>query len=92
MAKIVNLYPVGIQTFSNIREGNYLYVDKTKYIVDFREKKMKYVFLSRPRRFENFFLPLPFKLILREGKNFSKDWPLQIMRRNRSSIQCFILI
>ena len=72
MAKIVNLYPVGIQTFSNIREGNYLYVDKTKYIVDFREKKMKYVFLSRPRRFD-FFLPLPFKLILREGKNFSKD-------------------
>lgn len=39
MAKIVNFYPVGIQTFSNIREGNYLYVDKTKYIVDFREKK-----------------------------------------------------
>ena len=51
MAKIVNFYPVGIQTFSNIRKGNYLYVDKTKYIVDFREKKMKYVFLSRPRRF-----------------------------------------
>ena len=51
MAKIVNFYPVGIQTFSNIREGNYLYVDKTKYIVDFREKKMRYVFLSRPRRF-----------------------------------------
>ena len=51
MAKIVNFYPVGIQTFSNIREGNYLYVDKTQYIVDFREKGMKYVFLSRPRRF-----------------------------------------
>ena len=51
MAKIVNFYPVGIQTFSNIREENYLYVDKTQYIVDFREKKMKYVFLSRPRRF-----------------------------------------
>mgnify|MGYP003227803641 CR=1 FL=1 len=51
MAKIVNFYPVGIQTFSNIREGDYLYIDKTKYIVDFREKKMRYVFLSRPRRF-----------------------------------------
>ena len=51
MAKIVNFYPVGIQTFSNIREENYLYVDKTQYILDFREKKMKYVFLSRPRRF-----------------------------------------
>ena len=51
MAKIVNFYPVGIQTFENIREGNYLYVDKTKYIVNFREKKMKFIFLSRPRRF-----------------------------------------
>ncbi len=51
MEEIVNKYPVGIQTFSNIREGNYLYVDKTKYIVDFRRKGMKYIFLSRPRRF-----------------------------------------
>ncbi len=51
MAKIVNKYPVGIQTFSKIREANYLYVDKTKYIVDFREKQMSYIFLSRPRRF-----------------------------------------
>ena len=51
MAKIVNKYPVGIQTFEKIREKGYLYVDKTKYIVDFREKQMSYVFLSRPRRF-----------------------------------------
>ena len=51
MGEIVNKYPVGIQTFENIREGNYMYVDKTKYIVDFRKKGMKYVFLSRPRRF-----------------------------------------
>ncbi len=51
MAEIVNKYPVGIQTFEKIREGHYLYVDKTKYIVDFRKKQMSYVFLSRPRRF-----------------------------------------
>ena len=51
MAKIVNKYPVGMQTFDEIREKGYLYIDKTKYIVDFREKGMKYVFLSRPRRF-----------------------------------------
>ena len=51
MEEIVNKYPVGIQTFDNIREGHYLYVDKTKYIVDFRKKGMKYIFLSRPRRF-----------------------------------------
>ena len=51
MAKIVNRYPVGIQTFEKIREGDYLYIDKTKYIADFRKKGMSYVFLSRPRRF-----------------------------------------
>ena len=51
MAEIVNKYPVGIQTFEEIRTKNYLYIDKTKYIVDFREKGMKYIFLSRPRRF-----------------------------------------
>ena len=51
MAKIVNKYPVGIQTFEKIREKGYLYIDKTQYIVDFREKSMKYVFLNRPGRF-----------------------------------------
>ena len=51
MAKIVNKYPVGIQTFLKIRENGYLYIDKTQYIVDFRKKQMSYVFLSRPRRF-----------------------------------------
>ena len=51
MAELMNFYPVGVQTFEKIREGKYLYIDKTKYIVDFRKKKMNYVFLSRPRRF-----------------------------------------
>lgn len=27
-------YPLGIQTFSEIREENYVYVDKTAYIYD----------------------------------------------------------
>ena len=43
-------YPVGIQTFSKIIEGNYLYVDKTALIYDLVHKA-EYVFLSRPRRF-----------------------------------------
>ena len=81
MAKMVNFYPVGIQTFSNIREGNYLYIDKTQYIVDFREKKMKYVFLSRPRRFGKSLFASTLQAYFGEGKNFLKDWPLLIMRR-----------
>ena len=47
----IRKYPVGIQTFSEIREENYVYVDKTKYIVDFIRNGSKYLFLSRPRRF-----------------------------------------
>ena len=43
-------YPIGIQTFSDIRSRNCLYVDKTQYVYDLA-KDMKYVFLSRPRRF-----------------------------------------
>lgn len=29
----IRKYPVGMQTFDKIREGNYVYIDKTKYIV-----------------------------------------------------------
>ena len=43
-------YPIGIQTFRNIVEGGYLYIDKTGFVHDLDEN-YKYVFLSRPRRF-----------------------------------------
>lgn len=43
--------PVGIQTFSELREGNYLYVDKTEYVYRMACSGVKYYFLSRPRRF-----------------------------------------
>ncbi len=45
------LYPIGIQTFSNIREGDYLYIDKTEYVYRMASSDAKYVFLNRPRRF-----------------------------------------
>ena len=45
----VRKYPVGIQTFSEIRKGNYVYIDKTDLMWEMT--RMKYVFLSRPRRF-----------------------------------------
>jgi hypothetical protein len=43
-------YPVGIQTFSEIRKGNYVYVDKTDLVWKLAHDA-KYIFLSRPRRF-----------------------------------------
>ncbi len=42
--------PTGIQTFSEIREDNYAYVDKTEHIYKLISSG-KYYFLSRPRRF-----------------------------------------
>ncbi|MCK4761105.1 MAG: ATP-binding protein [Candidatus Aminicenantes bacterium] len=43
--------PIGIQTFSDIIEQNYLYIDKTKDIYNLISKGGKYFFISRPRRF-----------------------------------------
>ncbi len=42
--------PIGIQTFSKIRQDNYLYVDKTGFALKLIENGT-YYFLSRPRRF-----------------------------------------
>ena len=43
-------YPVGIQTFSEIIEKGYVYIDKTDLMWRMQQLS-KYVFLSRPRRF-----------------------------------------
>lgn len=44
-------YPIGIQTFGDIRQGGYVYVDKTSYLFDLAYGSGKSYFLSRPRRF-----------------------------------------
>ena len=43
--------PVGIQSFEKIRKEGYLYVDKTDIIWQLANRKKKYNYLSRPRRF-----------------------------------------
>ena len=43
-------YPIGIQTFANIREADFAYVDKTAYVYKMASQGKCY-FLSRPRRF-----------------------------------------
>lgn len=43
-------YPIGIQSFEEIRSGGYVYVDKTEFVYRLA-KEGKYYFLSRPRRF-----------------------------------------
>ena len=45
------LFPIGIQTFADIRNENYLYIDKTEYVYRMTHSGARYIFLSRPRRF-----------------------------------------
>ena len=50
MDKQLKKCPLGIQTFSEVREGDYIYIDKTNMVYRMTQS-FKYVFLSRPRRF-----------------------------------------
>ena len=50
MSDMMRKLPIGIQDFEKIRIGNYIYVDKTKYIYNLVHNISPY-FLSRPRRF-----------------------------------------
>lgn len=43
--------PIGIQTFSQLIENDYLYIDKTEDIHKLLSRGGKYFFISRPRRF-----------------------------------------
>ena len=48
--ELVMLYPIGMQSFSEIREGGYVYVDKTAAVFSLASTGIYYS-LSRPRRF-----------------------------------------
>ncbi len=50
MNMVVQKYPVGMQSFPEIRERGFVYVDKTRYILKMMDYG-KYFFLGRPRRF-----------------------------------------
>ncbi len=58
--------PIGIQTFSKIREGDFVYVDKTKQVYDLASREGAF-FLSRPRRFGKSMLVSTFQALF-EGK------------------------
>ena len=47
--EMMRRYPIGVQTFSEIIRGGFVYIDKTDLV--WQLSRFKYVFLSRPRRF-----------------------------------------
>ncbi len=87
MAKLK--YPIGIQNFSKIREGGYLYIDKTDYLHALIESGSQYVFLSRPRRFgKSLFLSMAEEFFLGNRELFNG---LSISRQNYDWHPCPVL-
>lgn len=64
--------PIGIQDFRKIREGNYLYIDKTQQIHKLISEG-NYYFLSRPRRFGKSLTLNTIKEIFKGEKQLFKD-------------------
>ena len=50
MEETFRRYPIGIQDFEQLRNNNYIYVDKTALVYQLANTNTVY-FLSRPRRF-----------------------------------------
>jgi len=65
--------PIGIQTFSEIRTKDYLYIDKTKEAFELIESGTKFYFLSRPRRFGKSLFLTTLKSIFEGKKELFED-------------------
>lgn len=63
--------PIGIHTFSEIREENYIYIDKTDIALELIQGS-KYAFLSRPRRFGKSLFLDTLKNIFKGNKEYFK--------------------
>jgi hypothetical protein len=63
--------PLGIQTFSEIREENYVYIDKTEHI--YRLIQQKHNFFARPRRFGKSVLCSTLKALFQGKKELFED-------------------
>jgi len=70
------LYPIGIQSFSEIRNGGYVYVDKTALIYSLTSTG-KYYFLSRPRRFGKSLLVSTMEAYFRGRKDLFKGLAME---------------
>lgn len=74
-------YPIGIQSFDQIIEDGYVYVDKTDLIYSL-VKEGKIYFLSRPRRFGKSLLVSTLKnYFFRPEGVVQGGWPSMLWKR-----------
>ncbi len=75
------LYPIGIQNFESIRQGGYIYVDKTDLIHQLASTG-KYYFLSRPRRFGKSLLVSTMEAYFQGKKELFKGLALEKLEKD----------
>lgn len=74
-------YPIGIQSFENIIENGYVYVDKTDLVYSLANEGKIY-FLSRPRRFGKSLLISTLKNYFLGRKDLFKGLKIEDMEKN----------
>lgn len=77
----LKLYPVGIQTFSEIINRDLRYVDKTEYIYRMAHSGGKHFFLSRPRRFGKSLLASTFQSYFEGKKELFKGLAIEKLEK-----------
>ena len=77
-----HLYPLGIQTFSEVRENNMFYADKTDIVYRMTHASYKYVFLSRPRRFGKSLLVSTLKSYFEGRKDLFKGLAMERLEKD----------
>ena len=87
----IRKYPIGIQSFENLRREGYLYVDKTALIYRLITTGKPY-FLSRPRRFGKSLLLSTLKAYFEGKKELSKVLPSKSWKSNGRYIRYYTLI
>lgn len=74
-------YPIGIQTFERIREGGFVYADKTDLIYKLVSEGTIY-FLSRPRRFGKSLLVSTLKCYFEGKKEYFKGLKIDAVEKD----------
>ena len=75
------LYPIGIQSFSDIRERGFVYVDKTAAIYKMASSG-KFYFLSRPRRFGKSLLVSTMEAYFKGKKELFKGLAIESLEKD----------
>lgn len=75
------LYPIGIQNFEKIRQGGFVYVDKTAQIYNLAATG-NYYFLSRPRRFGKSLLVSTMEAYFQGRKELFKGLAIEKMEKD----------